>query len=842
MRAERRAPGQAPDMTGVTQEEISKLTKAMKNKEFRDHIDEYTREVSDPAHRQEYLDYLAQIEAKGEMPEGQQLLRCQPGLCVKTHITFKNGQKQKCFINIVHSDQLDDLSFTDAEKGGGQQVHLPYSLAPPRPDRDSKDDYCMTCDFAVSTGTFTRAIQQQQILKMLIDTAADGLSQQFLKGHEEVSKDYKVMQRMPCKGGQPMPMSVRGELLKDKGAKNNAPKLQPGADAVTPSELKEMRKNAKQRKPMAGVPEPDKAEEDEEAAERAAKAKAQEPIPGRIRVPQHRLVHVGNLDLTDFMEVSGRQNPNTVTSIPKQLKLVTELPTVKKSSDINMEVTRNNIVVEVEGKFYLDLPLPYEVEESNGSAKFDKSKQTLTLELPVVPKMPDPELVAAAKRLQGLGSFDDSRDGALSEGRGSEDELPPLDDDKEQVNTDEAVDAHETTPAAEPAKTEEKRELLELDPHSSSLRMAAQPAQEEAPPPSSAQNGVEKLVEEDEEEEDLEGRGDQPDFIAADSFQGARAGYYFGTGEEGLGYYRDMRQKRVKRRAAKPKPPPNLESGPLVMEVETRVEALTLSASAQSYIEMTSSLSKRLAAADAEVVSEELVPLDWHLSRQNLTLRIGIPGRDDEVADLRMSLVGRRLTLSLCSRPMAACSAGAASSAPSRWRRHCLRRTLGGAVDLRQWHAELLPASGAVLSHPSAPRKEVQVTLRKAKKEAWETAFVGASSQAASAGDSSMASEVSAEAAGAEAVALGLIAEPEPSEDQGPAPGVDMNEEAVIVEDSAELDIASPVVQDTAAQAEGPASLSRALANPDASAAAVQSATVMGQSVLLQNRLMYQLL
>ena len=36
---------------------------AMKQKEFRDHIDEYTREVSDPAHRQEYLDYLSQIEA-----------------------------------------------------------------------------------------------------------------------------------------------------------------------------------------------------------------------------------------------------------------------------------------------------------------------------------------------------------------------------------------------------------------------------------------------------------------------------------------------------------------------------------------------------------------------------------------------------------------------------------------------------------------------------------------------------------------------------------------------------------------------------------------------------------
>ena len=29
------------------------LSQAMKQKEFRDHIDEYTREVSDPAHRQE---------------------------------------------------------------------------------------------------------------------------------------------------------------------------------------------------------------------------------------------------------------------------------------------------------------------------------------------------------------------------------------------------------------------------------------------------------------------------------------------------------------------------------------------------------------------------------------------------------------------------------------------------------------------------------------------------------------------------------------------------------------------------------------------------------------------
>ena len=29
--------------------------------------------------------------------------------------------------------------------------------------------------------------------------------------------------------------------------------------------------------------------------------------------------------------------------------------------------------LQVEGKFYLDMPLPYEVNDTNGSAKFDKA-------------------------------------------------------------------------------------------------------------------------------------------------------------------------------------------------------------------------------------------------------------------------------------------------------------------------------------------------------------------------------------------------------------------------------------------------------------------------------------
>merc|ERR1719382_2059231 len=225
------SPYMSGDLKGVTHEEISKLTKAMKDGEFRSHMDEYCREVSDPANRKEYIQYLEQLEAKGEMPDGQQLLRTQPGCCVKTAIRFKNGQTQKLFINIVHSDRLSDLEFKPAGKDGGRQVQLPYSLSPPRPDRDLKDQYCMTCDCAVSSRTFFQAIQNPHILKMIVDTAADGLASRFLKGYEEVKKDFKLLEKMKCKGGFPKPTKEAME-----------------GDAITPSELRQMRQDAKDKR------------------------------------------------------------------------------------------------------------------------------------------------------------------------------------------------------------------------------------------------------------------------------------------------------------------------------------------------------------------------------------------------------------------------------------------------------------------------------------------------------------------------------------------------------------------------------------------------------------------
>ncbi|CAE7484664.1 unnamed protein product, partial [Symbiodinium sp. CCMP2456] len=123
------------------------------------------------------------------------------------------------------------------------------------------------------------------------------------------------------------------------------------------------------------------------------------------------------------------------------------------------------------------MPLPYEVQEANGSAKFDKAKQTLTLELPVVPKMPDPEALAAAQRLQGLGTLTGDGDGDVSDHEQQEPELPPLEEpgDAKEKPIEESEDppvVEVEEPRMEETVQEPKRPLLELDGAGGSLRLA----------------------------------------------------------------------------------------------------------------------------------------------------------------------------------------------------------------------------------------------------------------------------------------------------------------------------------------------------------------------------------
>lgn len=753
----------------VTQEEVSKLTRAMKNDQFRSHMDEYCKEISDPAHRKEYLDYLAQLEAKGEMPDGQQLLRCQPGCCVKTTLCFKNGQTQKCFINIVHSERLEDLTFGDG-RTDGQNVKLPYSLSPPRPDRDNKDQYCLTCDMAVSRGTFQQAVQNPQILKMLVDTASDGLGTQFLKGFEEVRKDFKVMQRISCKGREPMPMSVKGELLKAGSRPSAKPTL--SRDGVTPGELKKMREDAKARLKADDDPLDNGGEVEEVEAVADTEESSQAP---RIRVPKHRLVHSGFVDFTDYMQASHKPTVQPV-NIPKTLKLVVELPSVKRSGDILLEVTSDSVVVEVSNKYYLDLSLSYDIWEDRGVAKFDKGKQTLTLELPVRQTSSVPRPLAMGEEGEGVeddgGVSDDDAEDLLDLEQETAAATPVVQEREQEVTPGSPVpDTGQVDAGADLPHPTSRREHLDITPSATSLKFV-------------------QTTSSPREECEEQSRHDAAETAVWDAPQDAP-----GT-------------------ALDADDPADDSIAPWVEVVsESSDRAVTpskrvLPPPLQRYVSATSQLLRPLSGQPVSSEDVEHIQLTrWHQTRENFVLLIPLADVR-EVASLQLSLTGRLLDLSFLT-----CAGTGAS-----WHRKHAECMLRWGVDPRQWHADF-----------STTEPRLSVVLRKLTVEMWDDAF-DVSGLAGMSGESSPAVD---DVSWNESVPASL------SEPSAPASTTLAVPPAVIVEDSAELDVAAPVVY---ASSGGKSSNEAMPPMKTDTSFTSQSAMAMGQAVLLRTRLMYELL
>merc|ERR1719198_1071715 len=157
------------------------------------------------------------------------------------------------------------------------------------------------------------------------------------------------------------------------------------------------------------------ADEDEEVEEEIT----------RIRVPKHRLLHVGTIDWAQFLESSEGHKDHRYREVPKDLKLVVELPTVKKVSECDLDVGKDNVVLEVADKFYLDLPLPFEIDTAKSSAKFDKNRtpSELVIVMPVVPKIENLEKPSFAWEEADAVDVDRLDD--------SEDELPALEEVEE---------------------------------------------------------------------------------------------------------------------------------------------------------------------------------------------------------------------------------------------------------------------------------------------------------------------------------------------------------------------------------------------------------------------------
>ncbi|XP_028677904.2 protein kintoun [Erpetoichthys calabaricus] len=323
----------------LTHDEIDRFSQAMKSEEFRKLLREYAEEISNPENRKKYeeeirlLEQERGVDARFVHPHGNHVLR-----------TTQDG-KQRCFINVCSNELMGKPSSSATMGMGGTpglQWSLPYSLAPGREDLDSKGRTVIIYDVVFHPDTLTMAKNNVRFLKMIDQTALEAIQKQF-----GVKLDEKNVKRLKTTyKGTPQPTVIRKEL--------------PGGPKVQPDD-------------MFKVPWPSDLQ--------SSSGKG-----GGVSTPKYVITHRSFVDMQDY-RCSRDTGPGTR---PKELQVTIELPLLSCASQADLEVTEKHLSLRSRSPAYsLELPLPYPVDDTKGSARFIKTKRQLVVTLPVLPLKPE---------------------------------------------------------------------------------------------------------------------------------------------------------------------------------------------------------------------------------------------------------------------------------------------------------------------------------------------------------------------------------------------------------------------------------------------------------------------
>jgi hypothetical protein len=70
--------------------------------------------------------------------------------------------------------------------------------------------------------------------------------------------------------------------------------------------------------------------------------------------------------------------------LPSEITVTIYCKFLESMKEAKLDINETTLVFEYPGLYYLDINLCYKVDSSAGNAKFDKTKKTLTIRVPVV--------------------------------------------------------------------------------------------------------------------------------------------------------------------------------------------------------------------------------------------------------------------------------------------------------------------------------------------------------------------------------------------------------------------------------------------------------------------------
>ena len=415
----------------LSNDEVKRIGECLKNEEFRKLFVEYAEELQDPENRRRYEEELRQMENERGMDV--EFVHPKPGHVLKTSV---DGDT-KAFINICINDLIEKPNSVPQNGPDGRRgLHwqIPHSFSPPRDDIDKEKKKCKVFDVVFNSDTY-RMGQNPRFMKLVEDTAIDGIEQQF--GVKLDRKNIINLKNLKYKG-VPTATVIR---RKSDGKKKD------------PKEMQEVLQNMP-------YPYGDKSSEEisKEMREKVEKQKAKEKSPSQneFTEPNYRIVHRTNMDLQEY-----RNAPDARPSTrPKELVITIELPLLTSAKQVYLDIFEQKLVLQSESpaKYKLDLKLPYPVDDENGGAKFDKSKHSLIVTLPVLP-MKDTEMPSFAPVQEMEKKMEDALKPAKESNQIEPDEafedLPPLEDVADKEGGDKE-NAFQDLPPLEDVEDEEE--------------------------------------------------------------------------------------------------------------------------------------------------------------------------------------------------------------------------------------------------------------------------------------------------------------------------------------------------------------------------------------------------
>jgi len=362
----------------LTQEEIHKLTEALKQDEFKKLFFEYAEEISNPENRERYENEIRQLENERGMDV--KFMNPEPGYVIKTTI----GGENKAFINVCQNENVGKPSSVKkvGEDGRpGLSWSVPHSFTPPREDIDRGKKKCQVFDFVVHPDTYRLAETNARFKKMINDLALEGIQKQF-----DVEPDTKNVKfpKMKYKG-TPTPTVIRSRLPDGSAPANNdssdiMSKFPYPYDNQTSAEKAKQREEEYARKHSNKK----KVSEKKNETKEHDKNNKENEADSDFAVPKYTVVHRSELDYQDYAMDPDIRRKNTH---PKALVIEVLLPLLSSAVPVQLDIFEHylKLISTKPAKYKLELKLPYPVDENQGSARFDKARRKLVITLPVVP-------------------------------------------------------------------------------------------------------------------------------------------------------------------------------------------------------------------------------------------------------------------------------------------------------------------------------------------------------------------------------------------------------------------------------------------------------------------------